>query len=309
MNKAIVALLWIVCSGSVWAQGPNDGFIMESEGMRHVIEHPAPEYPPIAKIAHQQGSVLLHVSVDQKGVVTKVEVVGGPSMFNGAAIDAVKKWTYRPFEKDGTPVAVQVIVSVPFSLGIPPETEKSDNAIGQAFFSKADECRTANATGHWTDAVKLCGDLVVIAERFPDPTSRSLEIASAHESFGEALAFTGQMASALEQFHMVTHSADKYLKPTDSEYADAYYWQAFAEHASHMPVEAERDYKTAESSYRKAMVQLPDMKAIYGRSLAHALAFHSVLVQQQGDLTRMTAMRTEAIALDPHSLDAIKGAQ
>jgi TonB family protein len=290
------------------AQNSNEGFIMEGEGSRHLVSHPKPVYPPIAELAHIQGSVLLHVTVDTSGAVTRVDVVGGPPMLRGAAVDAVKRWTYRPFEVNGHAATVKVVVSVPFSLGIPDALEKSDEAIGQAYFPKADECRTANSTGHWSDAVKACGDLVKIAEQFPDPSSRSAEIGSAHQDYGEALAFTGQLPAALAQLRLTTASADKYLKPSDVEYGSAYYWQAFAEHSSHMLTEADRDYSIAEASYRKAIVSLPDMKPMYSRYLAHSLAFHSVLMEQTGDLVRMKTMREEASSIDPHALDVLKGA-
>ena len=309
MSRLSIALPLILCmAGSTHGQSANEGFVMEAEGMRHLAQYGEPVYPPIAKTLRLQGSVLLHVSVDPKGTVTKVEAVGGgPLMLQAAAIEAVKKWSYRPFEVDGKAVAVQVVVSVPFSLGIPAAEEKSDDAIGQAYFPKADECHAANSVGHWNDAVKACGDLVAIAERFPNQTSRANEVETAHQDYGEALAFAGQMPAALEQFRLTTGLANSCFKPNDAEYATAYYWQAFGEHSSHLLSEAERDYSIAESSYRRAILNLPDLKKMYGRSLAHTLAFHSVLMEQTGQLERMKAMREEALSLDPHSLDGMKG--
>jgi TonB family protein len=287
------------------AQGPNEGFVMEAEGAQHLLEHPDPIYPPIAKAAHVHGSVLLHADVDEHGKVIHVEAIGGPPMLRQAAIDAVQHWSYRPFEADGKPASVHVVVSVPFSLGIPDATEKSDEAIGQAYFPKADECRAANHAGQWEKAVTLCGDLNTIASRFPDERQRELEIQDAHVEYGEALAFSGKLAQAGEQFDAAVALAQKYLKPSQTEYAGPFFWRAFSEHARAMPVEAERDYSTAESAWRKAMVALPDMKTIYGRELAHCLAYHSVLADQTGRPKEADAMRAEAAKLDPHALDGL----
>ena len=306
MNKGLLArfVLLLACVAPLAsAQGPNDGFVPEAEGTRHLIKHPDAIYPPIAKAAHIQGSVLLHATVDTDGAVTAIEIVGGPPMLRAAAKDAVKLWTYRPFEVNGKPAVVQVIVSVPFSLGIPSDQEKSDEAIGQAFFPKSDQCEAANHAGHWTDAVKLCGELVAIATRFPDPSSRSLEILDAHEDYGEALAFSGSVPDALIQFQQAVDIAQKRLTNKDAEYGTAFYWLAYAEHVSHMPAQADHDYATAELTYRNAMANLPDMKKIYGRYLAHTLAFHSVLADQTGHADQAKAMRDEAFSLDPHSLD------
>jgi TonB family protein len=308
MSKLLMLIIFnALCCYPIYGQASNEGFVMEGEGARHLLAHADPLYPPIAKAAHVQGSVVLHVDVNEQGVVTKVEAIGGPPMLKGTAIDAVKKWSYKPFELDGKPIAAHVVVSVPFSLGIPASTEKNDNAVGQAYFPKADECRNANATGQWTRAVALCSELVAIADRFPDPSTRMNEIRGAYQDYGEALAFSGDLPKALVEFHRTTELAEKSLTFKDAEYGTAYYWQAFAEHASKMPVEAERDYSVAEDSYRKAIVNLPDMKQIYSRYLAHTLVYHSVLAKQTGRDEQATKMQEEALQLDPKALDGLEG--
>lgn len=305
MNKWLLSVLCFVSSLSLFGQGPNDGFIMEAEAVSHLLAHSDPVYPPIAKAAHVQGDVLLHVSVSETGAVIAIDVVGGPAMLKGAAIEAVKHWTYTPFEVNGMAAPVKVVVSVPFSLGIPSVTEKSDQAIGQAFFPKETECRNFNSSHNWTKAQEPCAQLVAIGDRFPDLKLRSNEIRTAHEAYGESLIYSGDAKSALVEFQKAIDVAEKSLTSVDEEYAAAYYWRAFAEHALKMPAEAERDYSTAESSFRKAMTNLPDMKAIYGRSLAHTLAFHSVLAQQTGRPGEAAKMQAEALQLDPHSMDGI----
>lgn len=302
---ALLALSVSTLGSASHSQSATEAYTPENEGTRHLLVHADPVYPAIARAAHIQGDVLLHVSVDASGHVTKVEAVGGPPMLVGSAVEAVKKWVYQPFVIDGKPAPARLIVSVPFSLGIPDAQVKSDQTIGQAYFPKADECRSANAAGHWQDAVKSCGEALAVAERFPDQASRSNELRLAHEEFGEALAFSGNLSDALEQFRITVGLADKYLKPTDQEYASAYYWQAFAEHASHMPDAAERDYSIAEASYRQAIEHLPEMRPIYSRYLAQTLVYHSVLVAQMGDTARAQTMRTEAVSLNPHALDIL----
>ena len=305
ISMAAVLLLGLI--GYVRAQSANEGFVMDSEGIQHLISHPEPVYPPIAKTLHLQGTVLLHVGVDATGTVTKVDVLGGPPMLRAAAIDAVKKWTYRPFEVNGQAAAVQVVVSVPFSLGIPAAEEKTDEAIGQAYFPKFDECNALNSAGNWADAVRTCGDAVAIAARFPNQTSRANEIRTAHLVYGEALAFSRDLPGAMMQFREAVEVAKGSLTPKDAEYASAYFWLALGEQASQMVADADRDYGVAESSYREAIVSLPVMKATYVHSLARTLTYHAILMEQTGDLERMKAMREEAISLDPHALDGMKG--
>jgi TonB family protein len=301
MNKLLTVVATVfLCGQLLFAQGPNDGYIMENDAEQHVISHPDPVYPAIAKAAHIQGSVLVHADVDERGTVTKVEAIGGSPMLRGAATEAVKHWTYRPFEVSGKVSPVKIVVSVPFSLGIPSATEKSDQAIGQAYFPKSDECRAATASGAWDKALLLCGDMNTIASRFPDESLRHLEIQDAHIKYGEALAFNKRLSEALLQFNAAVALAQKYLKPNESEYAEPFYWQAFVEHAQGSPVEGDRDYAISEESYRNAIANLPDMKVPYGRALAHVLSYHAILMDQLGRTDDAARMRADAKTFDPN---------
>jgi tetratricopeptide (TPR) repeat protein len=168
----------------------------------------------------------------------------------------------------------------------------------------SEKCRAKNASHKWVEAVKPCGEAVTIAERFPDPRLRADQIRRAYEAYGEALAHSGNAAEALSAFQKTTAIAET-LTATDDEYALAYYWEAYAEHSLGMPVEAERDYNIAESSFRKAIVDMPNMKNIYSKQLAHTLALHSVLAHQTGKDADSFAMQKEARELDPHSMDGV----
>lgn len=306
MSKQYVLAFASVCICAVSsAQTPNEGHVSSSEAAQHELKHSDPLYPPIAKAVRLQGTVHLRLHVDKTGKVTKVEVIGGPPMLTGAAVDAAKQWSYTPFEIEGKPAAVMLEASVPFSLGIPAATERSDQAIGQAYFPLADQCRSAMSSHDWPRSVKLCAEAAETADRFPDPASRTNERRVAHQDYGQAFMFARDPQYALDQFHLVVAIANKSLTPPDEEYASAYYFQAFAEHALRMTTEAERDYQIAEASYRAAIKHLPEMTKMYNHYLAHTLAYHSVLADQTGHADQADAMRTEALQLDPHSLDGM----
>ncbi len=60
--------------------------------------------PPLARISHVAGSVVLNLIVDAAGKIIGVEVVRSTNpMFNQAALDAVKKWVMTPYSLDGKP--------------------------------------------------------------------------------------------------------------------------------------------------------------------------------------------------------------
>jgi protein TonB len=73
-------------------------------------------YPPLAKQARVQGSVVLSVIIAEDGAVKQVQLVSGHPLLAPAAMDAVKKWVYRPTIVNGKRVEVITVVEVDFSL-------------------------------------------------------------------------------------------------------------------------------------------------------------------------------------------------
>jgi TonB family protein len=80
------------------------------------IKQPLPVYPPLARTANVQGSVILHGVVSVLGDIQDIEVVSGHPMLVRAAIDGVKKWKYRPAKLNGQPVSCPIELTVNFVL-------------------------------------------------------------------------------------------------------------------------------------------------------------------------------------------------
>jgi TonB family protein len=82
-----------------------------------------PVYPPLARQARIQGTVVLQVQISKSGDVEKLELVSGHPMLAPAAIEAVKQWKYQTYLLNGEPVAVETTVTVNFTLSDNPPTE------------------------------------------------------------------------------------------------------------------------------------------------------------------------------------------
>ena len=82
-----------------------------------LISRPDPVYPPIAKAAHVQGAVVLHAIISKQGTIEKLQAISGPQMLQGAAMDAVQRWKYKPYILDGEPTEVETTVTVNFTFG------------------------------------------------------------------------------------------------------------------------------------------------------------------------------------------------
>jgi TonB family protein len=76
-----------------------------------------PQYPEAAKRLRAGGDITLRVVVEANGAIGRIEVVTqAPFGMTEAAVDAVRRWTYRPARVDGQPVAVWKVIRVKFAL-------------------------------------------------------------------------------------------------------------------------------------------------------------------------------------------------
>jgi periplasmic protein TonB len=77
---------------------------------------PQPAYPVLARQARVQGFVVLDATFDAQGSVTNLNVISGPQLLYGAALQAVRTWKYQPVYLNGVPVPFEMEVTVHFHL-------------------------------------------------------------------------------------------------------------------------------------------------------------------------------------------------
>ena len=85
-----------------------------SQGL--LIHKVQPAYPPLARQARIQGTVVLQALIGKDGAIQNLHVVSGHPMLTGAALDAVKQWRYKPYYLNGEPVEVETTINVNFTL-------------------------------------------------------------------------------------------------------------------------------------------------------------------------------------------------
>lgn len=93
---------------------PNQGEFVYYEDEPVPVTTVQPVYPEFAREAQIQGKVVLHVLVGKDGRVKNVKVAKGVTGLNEAAMDAVKRWVFKPALSNNKPVAVWVEVPVDF---------------------------------------------------------------------------------------------------------------------------------------------------------------------------------------------------
>jgi TonB family protein len=71
-------------------------------------------YPPEVGAVHIDGIVVLHTTINAKGIVEALSVISGPASLRQAALDAVRHWTYRPYLLNNKPVEVETTINIIF---------------------------------------------------------------------------------------------------------------------------------------------------------------------------------------------------
>lgn len=77
----------------------------------------APDYPGALKRSGISGLVTLSCLIDEKGDVQEITLEkASDDAFIQPAIDAVKKWKFKPAKRDGAAVAIKVSIPVRFRI-------------------------------------------------------------------------------------------------------------------------------------------------------------------------------------------------
>ena len=93
---------------------PKQITLSEDLARAQLLEHPKAVYPAIAVAARVSGNVILPITIDTDGHVRSVRILDGPPMLRQAAIDGVKRWTFKPFTDQGEAVVVNTVLTLHF---------------------------------------------------------------------------------------------------------------------------------------------------------------------------------------------------
>lgn len=148
------------------------------------------------------------------------------------------------------------------------------------------------------EAVDSCKQTLDMSMKAGDLTSSTqLSRTGSYQLYGHALLLAGKKQAALAQEYMAVDEAHKCLTDKDQEYAMPFFWRAVVEANLGQNDSALADYTVAEATHRKAIANLPDMKAHYSQTLAAILKEHAALLDTMGRTDEAAKLRAEAAAL------------
>jgi outer membrane biosynthesis protein TonB len=126
MSKITLALVFLACSAAVgYSQNNSDPQApsrpqtvrISAEILAGLVDHKTlPKYPEEALKKEMQGDVIFKVVVDENGKIVRNEPTSGNPLLIAASQDALRDYTFRPYQVDGTPVRVESKLGFHFSL-------------------------------------------------------------------------------------------------------------------------------------------------------------------------------------------------
>jgi TonB family protein len=118
MRLPTVFLLIFISSRAVGFLPAQDLLEVGAKDIQQHIDHKAfLTYPPMAKAAGIQGTVVFDLNIGANGRIASMKVLSGPPELQQAATNCLKQWTFHPFEKNGEPSAAHGQYSLIFLLG------------------------------------------------------------------------------------------------------------------------------------------------------------------------------------------------
>jgi TonB family protein len=89
--------------------------ISESESQSRAITKVVPVYPPNAKKMKATGPVEVEITISEAGLVTEAKAISGHLALRSAAVEAARKWVFKPAILNGAPVRVKSVLTFIFA--------------------------------------------------------------------------------------------------------------------------------------------------------------------------------------------------
>ena len=84
----------------------------------YALFHPNPAYPPLAKAAHIEGTVVLQAVITEDGSIKELKIISQSNpLLHFGVMETVKTWKYKPTLLSGEPVEVITTITINFILG------------------------------------------------------------------------------------------------------------------------------------------------------------------------------------------------
>ena len=106
-------MLSVLLVSPTWSQEKK---VSHAEALQAATTKVQPDYPLMAKQLKIEGAVELEAVVTDSGAVEKVNIKSGNPVLTRPAVEALKRWKFKPFTVDGKAVSALAEVTFNFKL-------------------------------------------------------------------------------------------------------------------------------------------------------------------------------------------------
>lgn len=89
----------------------------ESVLQSRAITRVKPPYPPNAKKLKATGTVEVEITISETGLVVEATAISGHFTLRSAAVEAARKWVFKPASLNGSPASVKGVLTFVFAPG------------------------------------------------------------------------------------------------------------------------------------------------------------------------------------------------
>jgi TonB family protein len=170
-TRLLAFLLLLTCLATLTAAqeptpepAPDRVRVPNSEMRSLLLRKVQPVYPPLARQARIQGTVVMNVSINKSGDVEEVQLFSGHPILAPAAIAAVKQWKYQPYLINAEPVDIQTVIQVNFTLSDKPPVAPGETPGSATAPQDSSNAQSGGIVGT-ADAADLNAPLLAIPQR------------------------------------------------------------------------------------------------------------------------------------------------
>ena len=242
--------------------------ISSEKAKENLITLVQPDYPPLAKAARIMGIVHASIEVDESGKVVDVKLLSGHPMLAPAALQAIRKWKYKPFEVGGKPVPVRTEVQVSIPENLKQSDIDEERRFQDAYWPNERAGREALKKGDLATAEAKLSLARAAAEQRAD--EKWMELASTISALATLKVAQNDMDGAEQLYKESLAVHLKHQRPDEAEVAGVQEALAILYLRVGEPQKAEPLLQQSVNSFevRIKEISMPEARASYGQSLA-----------------------------------------
>jgi len=117
LSQYAALLITVVAAGSPFCLSADDTIYTAVDLNPVPIKTPPPDYPSEMRRSGISGVVAVTIVIDENGVVVSANATKSSHPdFISPAVEAVKRWKFKPAKKDGAVVKMKVTVPIRFNV-------------------------------------------------------------------------------------------------------------------------------------------------------------------------------------------------